>query len=659
MSNVNFTYTNLTPFKWYVLENFPFIEADFDALTNWQLFCKLGKEINKIIPAVNKVGQQTEDLTTFVTNYFNNLDVQEEINNKLDQMAQTGELEEIIGQYLKISGIVTFNTVAEMKNSTNIIEGSRVKTFGFYNFDDNGGAYYLIRKITNEDTVDEKTIIALNDNTLIAELFIENQMSPKQFGAKGDGITDDTISINTCINKCNKILFDTAVYLINAVYTENNSIATSINLKSNRNIDFNNSVIKMKSTTQDLYYIIRCYQENNIILKNGIIEGYDEVPPASGTGSGMGIAVMDCTNVLIDNFKISHCRGDGIYIREYSNQKRTNNITVSNCYLKNNRRNQVSLTGGEYVTITNCHFIIDLENTTDFEYNYVGIDLEGDHDYARMENFVIENCQFLGQPNAGISLSPVYDTTPFSGFINNCNFVNCKRAFYGASGGASNGDVVISNITITNTTRPPIEIHSRGTNNYGLYFDNIILNSFNFDGEGDYNYMFWIGGNSNKGGVGKVHIKNPVCKANCPLVFMNNGIQNVSLIDPIFENGKENNSWGVLAGRDSNSKYILSDSYNQIVEIISTNKNTSNSFLPHICKTQNTIEDVTVNINPELVPENEELTFINTTLNNFFVGLSGAGNIKIPGGTTKGMLKAKKIGSSFVWWGSSGVDFAN
>src|SRR5699024_4278875 len=94
MSDVNFIYTNLTPFKWYVLENFPFIEADFDALTNWQLFCKLGKEINKIIPAVNKVGQQTEDLTTFVTNYFNNLDVQEEINNKLDQMVQDGTLQE-------------------------------------------------------------------------------------------------------------------------------------------------------------------------------------------------------------------------------------------------------------------------------------------------------------------------------------------------------------------------------------------------------------------------------------------------------------------------------------------------------------------------------------------------------------------------------------
>lgn len=105
MSNINFTYTNLTPFKWYVLENFPFIEADFDALTNWQLFCKLGKEINKIINSVNVSGEQVENLTTafnnlqnYVNNYFNNLDVQDEINNKLDEMVGNGELETLIQQ---------------------------------------------------------------------------------------------------------------------------------------------------------------------------------------------------------------------------------------------------------------------------------------------------------------------------------------------------------------------------------------------------------------------------------------------------------------------------------------------------------------------------------------------------------------------------------
>ena len=102
-----FEYKNLTPFKWFVLENFPFIEADFDALTEWQIFCKLGKEINKIIDSQNLVGEQAENLTNafnnlknYVDNYFDNLDVQDEINNKLNEMAQSGELDQIVGKYI-------------------------------------------------------------------------------------------------------------------------------------------------------------------------------------------------------------------------------------------------------------------------------------------------------------------------------------------------------------------------------------------------------------------------------------------------------------------------------------------------------------------------------------------------------------------------------
>lgn len=103
-----FEYKNLTPFKWFVLENFPFIEADFDALTDWQLYCKLGKEINKIIDSQNTVGSEMEkftqafiELQNYVDNYFKNLDVQDEINNKLNEMAEDGELENIISNYLK------------------------------------------------------------------------------------------------------------------------------------------------------------------------------------------------------------------------------------------------------------------------------------------------------------------------------------------------------------------------------------------------------------------------------------------------------------------------------------------------------------------------------------------------------------------------------
>ena len=115
-----FEYKNLTPFKWFVLENFPFIEADFDALTEWQLFEKLGKEVNKIINSQNTVGTQMENVTNafielqnYVNNYFNNLDVQEEVNTKLNEMVLDGTLEKIINQ--EIFGEIN-NNISKLNN---------------------------------------------------------------------------------------------------------------------------------------------------------------------------------------------------------------------------------------------------------------------------------------------------------------------------------------------------------------------------------------------------------------------------------------------------------------------------------------------------------------------------------------------------------------
>ena len=204
-----FDYKNLTPFKWFVLENFPFIEADFDALTEWQLFCKLGKEINKIIDSENTLGTQMEnvtnafiDLQNYVNNYFKNLDVQDEINNKLNEMAEDGTLQEIITQYLQVSGVLCYNTITDLKNATNLIEGSFARTFGKVTYNDGNGALYKIRTITSSDVVDEDNIISVNfSNTLIGE---------KQ---KNNDIINIKEDIEKIITNYKKILFIGDSYL--------------------------------------------------------------------------------------------------------------------------------------------------------------------------------------------------------------------------------------------------------------------------------------------------------------------------------------------------------------------------------------------------------------------------------------------------------------
>ena len=93
----------LTPFKLQIIQSFPFIEADFDAITNQQLLQKVVDYLNKVIENSNTVTENTTnlynafvELENFVNDYFDNLDVQDEINNKLDELVNNGTLSNLL-----------------------------------------------------------------------------------------------------------------------------------------------------------------------------------------------------------------------------------------------------------------------------------------------------------------------------------------------------------------------------------------------------------------------------------------------------------------------------------------------------------------------------------------------------------------------------------
>lgn len=148
-----------------------------DSLSYYELLCKITAKVNEIIAtqntqvdAIKELQSLYVELKNYVDNYFTNLDVQTEINNKLDQMAQDGTLQEFITQYLQVSGVLCYNTITDLKNATNLIEGSFARTFGKVTYNDGNGALYKIRTITSTDVVDEDNIISVNfSNTLIGE----------------------------------------------------------------------------------------------------------------------------------------------------------------------------------------------------------------------------------------------------------------------------------------------------------------------------------------------------------------------------------------------------------------------------------------------------------------------------------------------------------
>ena len=142
-----------------------------------QLLWMLNYIEKTLIPTINNNAQAVEELQalylelkSYVDSYFENLNVQQEINNKLDQMAESGGLTDIIAQYLGLAGVLAFNTIAELKAAENIVNGSICLTLGKDTYNDGYGSFYKIRTITSSDVVDNDKIVALNiSNTLIAE----------------------------------------------------------------------------------------------------------------------------------------------------------------------------------------------------------------------------------------------------------------------------------------------------------------------------------------------------------------------------------------------------------------------------------------------------------------------------------------------------------
>ena len=146
-----------------------------ESMSYYETLCGILSLLKTQEEVINNNADLLAELELYVQNYFKNLDVQTEINNKLDEMAENGTLEELIAQYVNLSSVLAYNTVADMKNATNLVNGSFVKTYGLNSLNDGGGAFYKIRNVTTSDIVDNIKIIPIND-TLIAELIENNNV---------------------------------------------------------------------------------------------------------------------------------------------------------------------------------------------------------------------------------------------------------------------------------------------------------------------------------------------------------------------------------------------------------------------------------------------------------------------------------------------------
>ena len=367
--NTTIDVQTLKPFKKFIMTIGELPTNYIDSLSYAELltwFCDYLQ--NKVIPVVDTNAAALKELQ----DYFNNLDVQDEIDNKLDEMAEDGTLEEIMASYLNTKAIFCFDNVNDLKNATNLIDGSYAKTLGFYSINDDGGATYKIRTITNQDVVDNASIIALNDESLIAELIIVDIINIKQFGAIEN--EDNTSIFNKVItynrDKKYRIYIPKGTYYVSQILIDyENSVifgdskALSI-IKSIEN-NTEDSIIKVVNSANKRNEIFNIKIDGN---KNNNVNEIDGIKLTSNSEYFTG----DDSYNKIHDIEITLCSGNGLTAESsYLRELRIDNIR---CVYNKNGFNINGITDS---IINNC------TASSNDEYGY----------YIKAFNMRISNCK--------------------------------------------------------------------------------------------------------------------------------------------------------------------------------------------------------------------------------------------------------------------------
>lgn len=128
-----------------------------------------------------------------------------------------------------------YNTLNDLKTDLDLKDGDCAITLGYYSANDGGAGEYEI--ITDNTLVDDGGSIINLQNGLKAKLIIKNKVCFRQFGAKGDGTTNDYQSVKNCCDyaNANNLLINN---LIGNYYVNGNQIILSTSVKNTDSVTF-------------------------------------------------------------------------------------------------------------------------------------------------------------------------------------------------------------------------------------------------------------------------------------------------------------------------------------------------------------------------------------------------------------------------------------
>jgi hypothetical protein len=147
---------------------------------------------------------------------------------------------------------------------------------------------------------------------------LRESVSVKDFGAVGDGVTDDTAAIQAAIDYGSVVYFPSGNYLISnastLLYRGSTSVNVGISVPSNRTLKFDgiNTKFTVKNSTRAV--VFASSGEENISFKGSFtIEG-NASNQTDANLVGFGVYLLNCTNIEIDTIFVNETKSNTIQI---------------------------------------------------------------------------------------------------------------------------------------------------------------------------------------------------------------------------------------------------------------------------------------------------------------------------------------------------------
>ena len=332
------------------------------------------KTVNVPVPIVDSA------ISSSSTNPVQNSAIYNALSNKVDNSAldnyyEVSEVDNLLNAKANVSLVnkktYYFDNVDYMK-AYNLSVGDYVFTKGYYNVNDGGSGKYEI--VSDSSLVDDGGLIIELNNELKAKLIINDYINVKQFGAKGDGITDDSIPIENALNSGASIFVPSGNYLI----SKHIDVTNLLSLKGEAGSTFNITKDNDSGSNPD--------EVNGIMFKN--LDGFTienviflDVTTNAGRIGGYNTTFEGCSNLLVNQIEVEGACGFGMLF-----WKNCHHVKVTNCYIHDIWADGIHFQRGSHdIIVDGCKF----ENTKDDAIAIVSID--ANETWGQCYNAVITN----------------------------------------------------------------------------------------------------------------------------------------------------------------------------------------------------------------------------------------------------------------------------